>query len=287
MNNVNSQIKYFLYGTILFACSMIMLVPVADARGFGMGGPMMGSSPKMGEANQNKPDTVERRDSNIRATGMTPVFPAGYLCQPIASPYASPTRYDGSLRRDDRNGGLHGGMDLSLKEGTPLLAVARGTIIAKGKGGMLEGNYLWLKLDPADTGFPFYVFAKYQHLSQVPILNEGDVVEVGQVVALSGNTGTAGGHFGSEGYYHLHLSISAGPSGAYEKIGMFGSMVKAAGANLADPLLLYAQGVEDPEEAYSLPEDRKQVHVPVVDTKGVIHPAGSKTVWPVKCEYLG
>lgn len=251
----------------LLTLLLATLAPSAEARkGFGDG-----------------PGTVERRDADVRATGMTPVFAEGFDCEPIASPYGSPTRYDGSYRRDDRNGGLHGGLDISLEAGTPLLAVARGMVIAKGAGGQLEGNYLWLRLAPADTGFPFYVFAKYQHLSEVPALSEGDAVEAGQVVALSGNTGTAGGYYGSAGYAHLHLSITAGPSAEYEKFGMFGSMVRGQGARFADPLALYATGLDDPEAVYSWPEERKRVSVAAVSPDGVIHPSGSKVVWPVHC----
>jgi murein DD-endopeptidase MepM/ murein hydrolase activator NlpD len=174
-------------------------------------------------------------------------------------------------------------LDISLKPGTPLLAVARGTVIAKGAGAQLEGNYLWLKLAPDDTGFPFHLFAKYQHLADVPALNEGDTVEAGQVIALSGNTGTAGGHYGSAGYPHLHLSITAGQSGEFEKRGLFGSMIRGRGAGSADPLLLYAAGVTEPEAVYALPKDRKRVPVPVVGSDGIIRPAGSRVVWPVHC----
>lgn len=255
--------------SVLLATFLVGLAPPVDARkGFG-GGPGTGM--------------VERRDADIRATGMTPVFAPGFVCEPIASPYGSPTRYDGSSRRDDRNGGLHGGMDLSLKGGTPLLAVARATVIAKGAGGQLEGNYLWLRVAPADTGLPFYFFVKYQHLAAVPTLNEGDTVEAGQVIAASGNSGTIGGHYGAGGYYHLHLSVTAGPSAEFEKIGVFGSMIRGRDAHFVDPLLLYASGMTDPEEVYALPDERKRLLISVADSAGQVFPSGSKTVWPVAC----
>jgi murein DD-endopeptidase MepM/ murein hydrolase activator NlpD len=85
---------------------------------------------------------IERRDHKIIPSGLSVAFPEGYDCQPISSPFASPMRYDGSSRRGDRNQGLHGGMDISLKTGTPLLAVAGGKVIAVGEGGRLEGIYL-------------------------------------------------------------------------------------------------------------------------------------------------
>lgn len=113
-------------------------------------------------------DTVERRDHAIAASGLEAAFPDGHACQPIACPFASPTRYDGSRRPNDRNGGLHGGIDLSLSEGTPLLAVADGEVIALGEGGRMEGIYLWLRHSPEDTGLPYWVFSKYQHFSALP-----------------------------------------------------------------------------------------------------------------------
>jgi len=64
---------------------------------------------------------------------------------------------------------------------------------------------------------------------------------------------------------------------------MFGSMVRGRGARSADPLLLYATGMDDPEAVYALPEERKRVAVPVVGPDGAIHPAGGKTVWPGRC----
>jgi hypothetical protein len=227
---------------------------------------------------------VESRTNLPKATGLVPVFPAGYACEPISSPFGSPTRYDGSQRRTDRNSGLHGGMDISLDEGTPLLAVADGEVIAKGEGGQLEGIFLWLRHSPSDTGLPFWSFTKYQHLSKMPELNEGDRVRAGQAVALSGSTGTAGGHYGFLGYPHLHLSHAAGPSENFMRAGRFKSMVKARGAHLSDAMILYLKGIGGLDEVYGLPGERKRVPVAVVGRDGAIHPPGSKVVWPVRCE---
>ncbi|MBI2087691.1 MAG: hypothetical protein HYT78_02995, partial [Deltaproteobacteria bacterium] len=38
-------------------------------------------------------------------------------------------------------GGYHGGIDVSLAEGTPLLALAAGTVVSKGEGGQMEVIY--------------------------------------------------------------------------------------------------------------------------------------------------
>lgn len=229
---------------------------------------------------------VERRDHAISASGLSVAFPSDYTCEPISSPFSSPTRHDGSSRRGDRNGGLHGGIDLSLKAGTPLLAIANGEIIALGEGGALEGIYIWLRHTPKDTDSPYFVFSKYQHLSVLPTLKVGDHVMAGKVVGLSGATGTDGKHYGSNGYAHLHLSTLYGSSDEYEIRGMYGSMVSGKDARLGDPLILYLEGLQDISAVPSLPDERKTVRPAVVGDDEGIHPEGRKTVWPVSCREL-
>lgn len=229
-------------------------------------------------------DTVERRDHAINTSGLEAAFPEGHACQPIACTFASPTRYDGSRRPNDRNGGLHGGIDLSLGEGTPLLAVADGEVIALGEGGRMEGNFLWLRHSPEDTGLPYWVFNKYQHLSALPTLKVGDRVKVGQVIGPSGATGTVGGYYGAAGYPHLHLSTFFGPSGEYEVKGMFASMVSGKDALLDDSLILYLRDFRNLSDVRKLPEARRSVCPAIVSEDGSIVPPGSKTVWPVACK---
>lgn len=229
---------------------------------------------------------VERRDHAISASGLSVVFPSDHTCEPISSPFSSPTRYDGSLRRGDRNSGLHGGIDLSLTTGTSLLAIADGEVIALGEGGALEGIYIWLRHTPKDTGSPYFVFSKYQHLSTLPTLKVGDHVMAGKVVGLSGATGTAGKHYGPNGYAHLHLSTFYGSSGEYEIKGMYGSMVSGKDARLDDPLILYLEGLQGISAVRSLPDERKTVRPAVVGDDGRIRPEGRKTVWPVPCREL-
>lgn len=269
----------------LLAAAFLALPAEAQMRGHGRGG-MMGQRPVDPSAS-GKPgmssDGVERRDSIISATGLEAVFPAGFACEPVSSPFASPTRYDGSSRRDDRNGGLHGGLDISLDEGTPLLAIASGEVIALGEGGLLEGFFLWLRHAPSDTGLPYWVFSKYQHLSSLPALKKGDRVQAGQMVALSGNTGTAGGHFKS-GYPHLHLGTYYGPSAKYVVMGEYQSRVKGLDTTHDDPLILFLQETNELSRVRGLPEERKKVGIAVVGEDGAIYPPGSKAVWPVRCK---
>ncbi len=92
-------------------------------------------------------------------------------------------------------GGWHHGEDIFARTGTPLLAVADGTLHTIGFN-KIGGYRLWLR----DTsGNEFY----YAHLSAYsPLAVEGRRVEAGDVVGFVGDTGDAEG-----GTPHLHFEI--------------------------------------------------------------------------------
>lgn len=230
---------------------------------------------------QEQGEDREVARQSIRPTGLIPSFPANAVCTEVASPFGSRTRYDGSLRPLSRYGGMHGGIDLTLDEGTPLLAIASGRIISMGTGGLAEGIYLWLQHSPEDIGLRFWVYTKYQHLLEIPKNVIGEKVRVGQVIGLSGKTGTVGGHYGSWGYPHLHLTTFSGLSDQYERQG---SRIIAEGARIFDPVALYIRGLNEPNDIEHLSNDRKTVPIPYVAENGSIHPSGSLVVWPVSCK---
>jgi murein DD-endopeptidase MepM/ murein hydrolase activator NlpD len=92
-------------------------------------------------------------------------------------------------------GGWHHGEDIFAATGTPVLAVADGTIHTVGFI-KLGGYRLWLR---DDSGNEFY----YAHLSAyTPLAIEGKRVEAGDVIGFVGDTGDAEG-----GLPHLHFEI--------------------------------------------------------------------------------
>ena len=213
-------------------------------------------------------------------SGLQPAFPDKARCIEISSPYGSPTRYDGSRRPEYRFGGRHGGIDLSLTGGTPLLAVAGGTVVSKGEGERMEGIYIWLRHPPADTGLPYWVYSKYQHLQSLPELPVGTKVVVGQVIALSGKTGTTGGHYGTNGYPHLHLAMLKNPSGEYQGTG---PPIRVPGSYLIDPLTFYQVAGSTSKEPIDSPSREKIISIPYMTTDGQFQPQGTRVVWPVAC----
>src|SRR5262249_23411162 len=97
--------------------------------------------------------------------------------------------------RSDVAGGWHHGEDIFAATGTPLLAVADGTLHTI-RFNRIGGYRLWLR----DTqGDEFY----YAHLSAYsPLAVEGRSVKAGDVIGFVGSTGDAAG-----GSPHLHFEI--------------------------------------------------------------------------------
>lgn len=213
-------------------------------------------------------ETPGARDK-IVASGLRAVFPTSARCPEIASPYASRTRYDGSRRPPSApGGGLHGGIDVSLAEDTPLLALAAGTVVGKGEGGMMEGIFVWLRHAPEDTGVGYWVHSKYQHLVALPELAVGARVALGQTIGRSGATGTMGRHYGAGGYPHLHLTTRKTASGDTS-----GETPPSAGI-LFDPVSLYHDA--------GLPAGTDVV-IPYATPEGVLTPASTRVIWPMAC----
>lgn len=216
----------------------------------------------------------------VAPSGLQPAFPAQARCPEIASPYGSHTRYDGSFRPTSEFGGHHGGIDITLPEGTHLLALAAGTVASKGEGGMMEGIYLWLRHSPEDTGLVYWVYSKYQHLESLPEFEVGAKVAMGQIIARSGKTGTAGGHYGVSGYPHLHLGTVRGTSGD-ETVGARG---EARGVHLFDPLAIYDEAGGKLREPAESPLPAGAVAIPYASTDGKVAPPGTRVVWPIACQ---
>ncbi|MGH8618909.1 MAG: M23 family metallopeptidase [Burkholderiales bacterium] len=216
----------------------------------------------------------------VRPSGLQPAFPAQARCPEVVSAYGSRTRYDGSFRPPSEFGGHHGGIDITLAEGTPLLALAAGTVASTGEGGRMEGVYLWLRHSPEDTGLAYWVYSKYQHLKSLPDLQVGAKVAMGQTVAHSGGTGTEGGHYGVRGYPHLHLTTLRDSSGD----ATVGGRGQARGASLFDPLSIYHEAGAKPRESAEPPLQAGAVPIPYTSTDGKVVPPGTRVVWPVACQ---
>jgi murein DD-endopeptidase MepM/ murein hydrolase activator NlpD len=223
----------------------------------------------------------DRKGQIPMPSGLKAVFPDQADCIRISSPFGSRTRYDGSLRPENRYGGRHGGMDLSLDEGTPLLAIAGGTVLTKGEGDQMEGFYIWLLHPPEQTGLSYWVYTKYQHLRSLPEIAIGKEVALGQVIGYSGKTGTMGGHYGINGYPHLHLSTMKGSNGDIQIKN--GGMLSPDLVN-TDPLVIYHDAASQSRGSILSETGDRSVSIPYMTSDGRFCPQGTRVVWPVACQ---
>jgi murein DD-endopeptidase MepM/ murein hydrolase activator NlpD len=265
--------------------------PAAEAQGRGGRSGMRGHAPPAGALPDDlAPEdagaflpmraTLEHmRSRGLLPTGLVPVYPETLSCPRANSLFAASTRGDGSPRNTAFFAGLHGGLDIPAPRGTPVLAVASGTVVRMEEGRGIGGIGLVLRHAPEDTGRPEWLFTEYKHLDALPDLKLGQRVEQGQPVARVGLSGTTGGHYGPLGHSHLHLSAWRSPSGDYQNRLAF----VPVGGHWVDPLALFRDWPLESERLAALPAEQKRVPLPCAGPDGRILPEGSRLVWPLAC----
>lgn len=104
----------------------------------------------------------------------------------------------GMVRRNsDGSSRAHQGWDFYAKSGTACHSVCKGIVKFAGMRGAL-GNLVVISIE--DTGY----YAAYAHLSKI-LVQVDDVVKIGQVIALTGNTGNASTMKNQD--EHLHFEV--------------------------------------------------------------------------------
>ena len=131
------------------------------------------------------------------ATALSGALPAGDFVFPVAGA----TTFSNDWMYPRPGGRSHQGIDLFAAMGTPVIAVADGSLFNVGWNG-LGGWRLWLR-DRAGNGF------YYAHLSAyAPAAREGAAVTRGTVLGYAGDSGDARGTSP-----HLHFEIHPGGGG--------------------------------------------------------------------------
>lgn len=246
-----------------------------EDRGASADSPAAADSPFAPDA----PRELHRRAGLVK-TGLDPIYPKQARCREVASHFADTTRYDGSRRLAEAYHGYHSGIDISAPEGTPLVAIADGVVTDKLEGGRLVGIQITLRHSPQDTGLPVWIYSKYRHLEEMPKLEAGDRVTMGQVIALSGKTGTVGGHYRVSGYPHLHMAVFKGTDQYF--LGKGGAV--PVDGEFLDPLAVFFGAPLDNHRIAALPADRKRFPIPYKTTDGRVVPEGTRLIWPFMCD---
>lgn len=272
---------------LAFASIVLGLLPMGDLVAQGRRGtPPDGRAPPGGEGSAEAGALSIRAPRELQEaaglieTGVRPIYPREASCPEVASLFGSQTRFDGSSRRGEANNGFHAGIDISVPEGTALVAIADGVVLHAREGGMLAGIQIFFQHSPQDTGLPVWLYSKYQHMMEPSKLAVGDRVKVGQIIGMSGKTGTTGGHYGVRGYPHLHLSLYAGATA--DHVVTLGGALPRDG-RFVDPLALYLGTSLDSHVLRSWSQAQKRFVVPYKRVDGPLVPAEARVVWPFLC----
>ena len=179
-------------------------------------------------ADHGADETAEPEDTPAPEPTATPKprKPAGYktrlMSRRFVFPVGGPTRIGGPFGSFRAQTGSHQGNDLFADFGTPVVAVADGTVEHVGSL-QISGNRLWVY---ADTGDQFF----YAHLSSfAPDAVNGRHVEAGTVLGYTGNTGDA-----EPTPPHLHFEIHPEGGDAVDPEPFLKVWQKRAGAALTD-----------------------------------------------------
>ncbi|MFE1951425.1 MULTISPECIES: M23 family metallopeptidase [Streptomyces] len=116
---------------------------------------------------------------------------AAYV-KPVDATEGTPYHQNGSMW----SSGYHTGTDFVVPTGTPIKAIAAGTVVSAGNGGAY-GNQVVIQ--HADGHY-----SQYAHLSQLGV-SAGQAVSAGTQIGLSGATGNVTGP-------HLHFEIRTTPN---------------------------------------------------------------------------
>lgn len=224
------------------------------------------------------------RERGLEETGLVAVYPKDAVCPQANSFFADSKRGDGSARNPRFNYGMHAGLDIPAPEGTPILAIADGTVVAKKEETPdgIGGIGIIVQHAPADTGYSVWLYTRYKHLKEMPAIAVGERVKMGQKIADTGTSGTSGRHYGGGGHSHLHLDLFVSPDDKY----FSGEVVFfPINGQVADPLAIFRGEPMDTASVRKLPTDRKKVAIPYMTESGkVVNNGKARVIWPYACK---
>ncbi len=224
------------------------------------------------------------RERGLEETGLVAVYPKEAACPEANSFFADTKRGDGTTRNPRFNYGMHAGLDIPAPEGTPILAIADGTVVAKKEETPdgIGGIGIIVQHTPADTGYSVWLYTRYKHLKEMPALEIGERVKMGQKIADTGTSGTSGRHYGGGGHSHLHLDLFVSPDDKY----FSGEVVFfPINGQVADPLTIFRGEPMDTASVRKLSADQKKVAIPyMTETGKVVNSGKARVIWPYACK---
>ncbi len=208
-------------------------------------------------------------------TGLYPDFIGGADCPQIDS-----EKWAIDYSRKRRKAALHKGIDIPQPRGTPIRAVADGTVVGRFKNkGNKKGKEVMLRHTPEQTGLKFWTYSQYTHLEKMSRLAIGAAVRMGDEVGKTSNTGKMGKRVRRDAL-HFAILYSTRPEWSHD-----GVVVTPKDGYFMDPNAFYRLAPPyDSKSMLGLPADKKNVEVPYMKSDGTLKPPGTKRIWPYPCE---
>lgn len=211
-------------------------------------------------------------------TGLSPIFPVQAECRGIDEGYA----ISYAAKRGGREP-YHGGIDMPAPWGTPIIAVASGMVVGKFQGERsFRGIEIVLRHSPDDTGIPLWIYTQYAHCSEMPTLELGQRVRMGDRLCPTGNTGIGlTGVQSNRRRPAVHFAAFFSASEQYVQVR--NAIIPAEGYWL-DPVALFRKTLPlDSNTMKELPEAEKKIPVSIMFDNGETFPTDTKIVWPYTC----
>ena len=225
--------------------------------------------------------TADQKKRGLFETGTGPHFPDGAVCPGIDDYWAMD--YGNKRNRES----YHGGIDVPVPWGTPVRAVADGSVVAMYRAEQSKrGTEVVLRHGPEQTGLPVWTYSAYGHLDALPDLKIGQRVRMGQILAPTGNSGIAAmGTRGSDQSATrrpaVHLAMFFSDTGIY---GEANDTIIPKNGRWLDPMAFYrGKAPFDSDAVRALPDAEKSVPIPVLFGDGTTLPAVTRMIWPYSC----
>ncbi len=208
-------------------------------------------------------------------TGLEPAFIGGASCPEIDS---EKWAIDYTNKRE--GAAIHKGIDIPQPRGTPIRAVADGTVVGRFlNDGNRKGIEVMLRHTPEQTGLPFWTYTQYTHLREMSPLPIGAQVKMGQEIGKTSNTGKMGRRIRRDA---LHFAVLYSRHPEWSNDGRF---VIPKDSYWMDPNAFYrAQAPWDSSSLAALPSDGKKVPVPYMKSDGTFVTRDPKRIWPYACD---
>ncbi len=231
----------------------------------------------IGRGRKCKPKAPVKR--GLFETGLGPLFPENAVCPGIDDTFA----LDYTFKR--KREAYHGGIDLPVRWGTPIIAAAAGTVVGKFRGAKsARGIEIVIRHAPEDTGLAVWTYTGYAHLDDMPDLEVGQRVARGEIIGPTGNSGVGGKkrEQSTRRRPAIHFSAFSAKTGNYA---IHRGVVIPAEGRWVDPIALYRGAMPlDSDAMKALPEDEKAVPIAVMFEDGEVSPVNAKFVWPYRCK---